>query len=195
VDYGDMLRNADRYRDLDVGEYCDPILLPLLSTESMELVADGVQYTRIQKTLRITNYNPAREYLNVCVGGDSTHANCSVCGKCCRTLMTLKSAGIVDQFSHLFDVQKYTKRAELPYTATQVLQKNKDPFARGNIELARANEVKLPGAVASVIITTWYSLKNHVLRNLFRIGKIVLPENIRKSIKGRLSGTSMSEPS
>ena len=67
----------------------DPMLLPLLSTESLNFISDGAQYTRVEKTLRIVDYEPVKRYLNVCVHDRESHENCSVCGKCCRTLMTL----------------------------------------------------------------------------------------------------------
>jgi hypothetical protein len=191
VDYGDMLRNAREYRDVDVGEFCDPILLPLLSTESLEFVADGVQYTRIQKTLRIMNYKPVKKYLNVCINLTDTYKNCSVCAKCCRTLMTLTSAGIVDQFDDLFDIDKYNKKAKLRYLASQVLLEKKDPFARGNVELAHANGMILPGHVMSIFISAWYSIKNFFLRNFFLAIKAILPASIISLLKKRMRGNSL----
>ena len=183
VDYKEMLRNAYKYQDIDIGEYCDPILLPLLSTESLEFVSDGIQYTRVEKTLRISNYGAAREYLNVCIGDESTHVNCSICGKCCRTLMTLTSAGIVSEFSHLFDIRKYQKQAARQYIAKQVLQKNNDPFAKDNLELARFNGVKLPNHLTSLLIVNWHSLNYNYLRFIIPACKKIIPKKIKEFIK------------
>ncbi|MBX3616249.1 MAG: hypothetical protein KF839_03695 [Nitrosomonas sp.] len=127
----------------------DPMLLPLLSTESLNFISDGAQYTRVEKTLRIVDYEPVKRYLNVCVHDRESHENCSVCGKCCRTLMTLNSIGKLEEFSKLFDIGKYKKHAEFLYLCQQVVLQNKDPFARNSIELAKRNGIKLPSFLVS----------------------------------------------
>lgn len=144
LDYSSVIETASKYRNLNIGVYCDPILLPLLSTESTELIADGTQYTRTGKTIKILDYDPVNRYLNVCVSGEDTHENCSVCSKCSRTLMTLNSIGKIDEFEHLFDIKKYKEKAEKNYISKQVLNQKKDPFAKDNIELAERKGVKLP---------------------------------------------------
>ena len=131
VNYADMLTNANNYKDLDIGEFCDPILLPLLSTESLELILDGCQYSRVDKFLRIINYEPVSRYLNVCVSMDGTYENCSICSKCCRTLMTIGFLGKHEQFRRVFDIDKYKRQAERRYICEQILLEDKDPFARG----------------------------------------------------------------
>lgn len=132
----------------------DPMLLPLLSTESLIFISDGTQYTRVEKTLRIIDYDPVQRYLNVCVHDRESHENCSVCGKCCRTLMTLNSIGKLEQFSKLFDIGKYKKHAEFLYLCQQVALQSKDPFARNSIELAKRNKIKLPSFVVSHFFVT-----------------------------------------
>lgn len=130
----------------------DPMLLPLLSTESLAFVSDGTQFTRVEKILRIIDYEPVQRYLNVCVHDSESHENCSVCSKCCRTLMTLNSIGKLETFSQLFDIEKYKKRAEFLYLCQQVVLQNKDPFARNSIKLAKKNNIKLPSFVVSYLL-------------------------------------------
>lgn len=179
LNYGFVIRSALNYRDIDIGAYCDPILLPLLSTESLELIPDGTQYTRVEKTLRILNYMPVYKYLNVCVSGDDTHENCSICNKCCRTIMTLNSVGKLDEFKQLFDINKYRKLAEKKYICKQVLNQNKDPFAKANINLAKANNVRLPNKLYCVIMV----LSGLVRKTMITIIKRIIPETAINKIK------------
>lgn len=171
VDYDDMLENAYKYREYSIGEYCDPILLPLLSTESLEFISDGVQYTRVEKTLHILNYKPVKKYLNVCVSGDDTHKNCSVCSKCSRTLMTINSFGKLDEFKHLFNIDKYKNDSEKKYICKQVALQKQDPYARANVELARKNNIKLPNRIYCLMFLVPSKLKH------------ILPEKHRKILK------------
>lgn len=97
---------------MDIGAYSDPRILRLLSTESTELILDGLSHDRVEKTTQIVEYEPVHRYLNVCVSGDDTHENCSIFSKCCRTLMTLNSLGKLDDVNHLFDVPIYKRQAE-----------------------------------------------------------------------------------
>lgn len=162
------LEILEYYKD-DLGKdiaIFDPILLSLLSTESLELIADGTQYTRVEKVKNIIKYEPVYKYLNVCVSGEDTHENCSVCSKCSRTLMTLDSLNIIDNFNHLFDIKKYRKKAQKKYIAYQVLRKKTDAFAKDNIELAKLNNKVLPTKIESFFICLPDLIKNYIVANL-----------------------------
>lgn len=154
---------TDLNRDI---AFLDPILLPLLSTESLDLIPDGTEYSRTEKVMRIVEYEPVRKYLNVCVNLNNSYENCSICSKCCRTLMTLKSIGKIDKFSNLFDIEKYERVAEFKYVCKQVLIAGSDPFARGNVELAKNNNVKLPNKLICIGLFLISALK--------KIGKALL---------------------
>jgi len=65
-DYQEIINNGYKFKEIGIGMYCDPIILPLLSTESLEFISDGVQSTRTEKLLKILNYEPVYRYLNVC---------------------------------------------------------------------------------------------------------------------------------
>ncbi|SFF09011.1 hypothetical protein [Trichococcus pasteurii] len=175
LDYSDIIKTASNYIDIDVGAYCDSILLPLLSTESLDFIPDGAQYTRVEKTVRIMNYEPVYRYLNVCVSGDDTHENCSVCSKCCRTLMTINSSGKIEDFQNLFDIPKYKAKAEKKYLVEQVLNKEKDPFAKGNINFAKENDIDLPGMLYCRIAGMNWAFKNKLIKfangNLSEVSK------------------------
>ncbi|MGB4243755.1 MAG: hypothetical protein WBK42_09410 [Dethiobacteria bacterium] len=182
-DYQEIINNGYKFKEIGIGMYCDPIILPLLSTESLEFISDGVQYTRTEKLLKILNYEPVYRYLNVCVSGDENHNNCSVCSKCCRTLMALNSLGKLDEFSQLFDIEKYKKKAELKYVCEQVLSQKRDPFARGNIELARQMGVSLPPVIICYAVCA-----SDILRTfLIKLVKTILPPKVIDKLKEIIS--------
>jgi len=150
---------TDLNKDISI---LDPVLLTLLSTESLELIPDGTQYTRVEKTLRLLDYEPVKRYLNVCVSIDDTHENCSICDKCCRTLMTLDSIGRINDFTHVFDINKYRTMVKKQYICQQVLRQTFDPFAKGNVELAKANHEALPNKLVCLIFLTPKFLKEKI---------------------------------
>lgn len=143
MNYAGMLANSEYYRNKDVGAYCDPILLPLLSTESLDLVSDGNSYTRSEKILHIVNYEPVARYLNVCVDHLDTWENCSSCDKCLRTLLTLDISGNLPVFEKVFRMDLYRANRD-KYLALQVERAEVDPFARDNVALAKSSGVALP---------------------------------------------------
>lgn len=98
------------------------LTLALLSTESLDLYSSGCQYTRVEKTAMISNYEPSWRYLNVCVcdGG-----NCSVCFKCMRTLLTFDVLGTIERYSNIFDLEKY-KAHKASYISHILANKHND---------------------------------------------------------------------
>ena len=75
----------------------DPRIDPLLSTEALEVVHDGAEVTRVQKTAVIGGWPPTFGRLRVCVSYDPTVPNCCRCEKCVRTMMTLDLLGLLDR--------------------------------------------------------------------------------------------------
>ena len=103
--------------------YIEPIYGPLLSTSYMEFVCTGHQYTRIEKTKLISDSDVARQYLEVCVN-PIDGGNCSVCEKCVRTQFILELIDKLDNFSQVFDKQKY--QTVRPYFVARVLANKSD---------------------------------------------------------------------
>lgn len=143
LDYAGALRYSNFYRNRDIGAYCDPLLLPLLSTESLDFISDGCAYTRSKKVLHIIDYEPAGRYLNVCIDHVDKWENCSACDKCLRTLLTLDVTGNLDRFDKIFNVNIYKKKRD-SYLISQMLKVDSDPFAADNINLAKSLGVRLP---------------------------------------------------
>lgn len=164
--YAEMIEFGKHCIDFDPAPF-EPITLPLLSTETLEFIADGQQYTRSQKTIRISNYLLAQKALNVCVNGcEQTAKNCSHCSKCLRTLMTLDSLNKLDEFSTVFDISIYRKHI-FQYKCQQRLLYYTNPFAKDNVDLARKNQKYIPSLLVANIIYTPKTIKGIVrkLRN------------------------------
>ena len=68
-----------------------PLLDPLLSTEALEIVHDGADATRVQKTAAIGDWPPTFGRLRVC----GSLPNCCRCEKCVRTMVTLDLFGLL----------------------------------------------------------------------------------------------------
>jgi len=111
----------------------DPILLPALSTERTELCAVGTEYTRVEKTRRISDLDLARKYLDVCIMDGER--NCSECEKCLRTLLTLDLLGMVGDFRDCFDLEKYRRNRDR-FTA-QVMTERENAYHAEIRELMR----------------------------------------------------------
>lgn len=97
-----------------ISEIVENFANPMLSTEGIEVITDGGQYTRIQKTQRIADYDGAKRYLNVCVHHWANHdsvENCGSCSKCVRTLVALDSIGKLENFTRVFNIEEYRKKA------------------------------------------------------------------------------------
>jgi hypothetical protein len=75
----------------------DPRIDPLLSTEALEVVHDGADVTRVQKTAAIGGWAPTFGRLRVCVSYDPRVPNCCRCEKCVRTMTTLELLGLLDR--------------------------------------------------------------------------------------------------
>ncbi|TGC11569.1 hypothetical protein [Methanolobus halotolerans] len=116
----------------------DSISVNLLSTETLEFILSGPQYTRTKKTELITAYEPSKRYLNVCTDEVST-TNCSVCFKCRRTLLTLDILGKLEEYERVFDIKKYKINRD-KYIYRTILKSKIDPFNKEIIEFAKERE-------------------------------------------------------
>lgn len=95
-----------RYHDIAI---IDPVAVHLLSTETLECISTGCQYSRVEKTRRVAKVSGANRWLNVCVSPSSDGKNCSTCWKCCRTLLTLEMLGHLKDFEQVFSLDRWQK--------------------------------------------------------------------------------------
>jgi hypothetical protein len=92
----------------DIGRF-DPFAFHLFSTEGLDCVSTGSQMSRVEKTKRVAAYEPSYRHLNVCVDPAFEGRNCSVCFKCCRTLLTLELLGMAHLYKDVFDLEEFNK--------------------------------------------------------------------------------------
>ena len=78
---------------------------PLLSTSALQIIHDGAEFNRIQKTQFISNFETAQEALHVCYKHGSDE-NCSACTKCYRTMIMLDLCNSLKAFK-TFNLKKY----------------------------------------------------------------------------------------
>lgn len=104
------------YVDTTIGtsydiSFSDPILVPMLSTEMLDAVPTGGQYSRVEKTLRVADVPDSYAALDVCIAPESAsnYANCGKCLKCLRTLNTLEIAGYLDRYESVFNMKNYKR--------------------------------------------------------------------------------------
>ena len=95
----------------------EPILIPLLSTEVLEFAIHGAQYSRLKKTQIISKNELSFKFLDVCVHPNyyeiiQDRINCSKCYKCLRTCATLDYYCVLDNYTHVFDIDIYYKYKE-----------------------------------------------------------------------------------
>ena len=133
-------------------ENLNMMILPWLCTESLDIIDDGNFLDRSHKTALIADYPPAKRHLNVCYGHDTLDTNCSVCPKCARTLLTLELLGKLDEFSSVFDVEKYRREVRTRFIAETIVNAERDLFATHEIDLARERGIDLRREVGALDI-------------------------------------------
>lgn len=126
--------------------YADPISLPLLSTETMDIIAGDTHLSRVDKTLLTAKTSLAQRYLDVCVMDGAR--NCSHCWKCMRTMLTLDIAGQLPLFADVFDIPLYFN---LRSTYLLEVASSTDPLLREVAAFADEEGVKLPKIRGSAI--------------------------------------------
>jgi hypothetical protein len=91
--YGAVLvGSSGGYRDLHVyGSH--PLVEPLFSSTTLQLLHDGAAFTRVEKMRFITQHDIALRSLHVC-WRSGTDENCGACKKCYRAMLMLELLGV-----------------------------------------------------------------------------------------------------
>jgi len=118
--------------------YSDPFTIHLFSTEKVTAIPFGGQVPRTEKTRQIADYEASQQFLNVCVDYVPGAKNCSVCRKCCRTLLTLEILGYIDKYSRAFDLKKY-KKVRSKYLF-KILRNKNNSLNRELLSVAKSNK-------------------------------------------------------
>jgi hypothetical protein len=106
--------SAHKYQDCVINEspdgaVIDPAGIHLLSTEITELISTGCQYSRVEKTIKVADFEPSYRYLDVCVHSVDVAENCSQCWKCARTMLTLEILGKLHCYNKVFNLDKFAQ--------------------------------------------------------------------------------------
>lgn len=87
---------SDYYADLvPCGSH--PLLDPLWSTETLQLIHDGCEANRVHKAAVLAQNDVALQTLRVCWKNPDSAYNCGRCEKCLRTMVNLYAVGALDQ--------------------------------------------------------------------------------------------------
>jgi hypothetical protein len=118
----------------------DLITFSMLSTEVLDMLSVGSQYTRIEKTLRVAEILDSYDTLDVCYR-QRKDGNCSECPKCIRTLLTLEIAGLMERYSTSFDLETYRR---VRNKRLRKLLGRYDPLLHELIPYAKQRKLPLP---------------------------------------------------
>lgn len=170
----------------DRGLACsESFMVPLIQTERTELILDGSQYKRSEKTERIAGWEIAQKYLDVCY---TPLAGCSRCNKCVRTLMALEALGKLENFSGIFDIGLYTKNCYMHKCRLVTdLHKNSlsasahhPAYLQDSYDLYRKYGLKLPSLAAARMYIFVHSLPQYAKR----LARKLIGEKLYSRIKG-----------
>ncbi len=158
--YASGLRYADikalPKRDI---AYIDPILLPLLTKECIEVIPSGSEYSRPEKTMKYLKHSCGSSKPMVCTKNRKNldKENCGVCEKCKRTLLTIEIAGQLDSYKQFFNREAYSK-TKTAYIRTVLMQQN--AFDKEIVEFAKQNGFKLANSSQLFYYKLTDTLKN-----------------------------------
>ncbi len=163
---------------IDFAEFSESFSVPLVRTERCELIIDGCQYERTRKTEHIADWDIAQKYMNVCVNASAKGHNCSICGKCLRTLIALETMNKLNDFEGVFDINTY-RRHSFSYKCRIVLKKNNDAFDEDNYNFAKAHGMNLP----LPFIAYMYFLPSKLSRLMKRAVRKIIGNRLYDKIK------------
>ena len=94
------------------------------STPDVRVLIEGMDVTRLEKILSVSNSEVVQKKLRVCI---KEEYNCNDCFKCNRTLMEIDMLGLLDNFREVFDVDYYLKH-KVQYFRYLIRRKDKSSF-------------------------------------------------------------------
>lgn len=173
--YSELMYTAFNPMTTDLAEMADVFLNPMLSTDKIEIITDGAQYSRTQKTEMIVKYPPVQEHLNVCVdhwNNHTTATNCGVCSKCLRTLIALESLGVLENFDKVFDIKKY-KSIAYRHKCQLIQGYNKSIFNKDNVDYAKSHGIQMPTRLVAAVYLLPSTSKSYVKRAVKKVLRIL----------------------
>jgi hypothetical protein len=159
--YLDPLRYAIKEsinKEMVDGDYMENIFYHLLSTETLEIIVDGSQYSRTEKIKRISSYTPTYRYIDVGIRSSIEEKNNPNHFKTNRTLWTLETLNKLDIYSESFDISQWKKDA-FQYKCEQMFfNKYVIVFVKENLELAYKHGKKVPPYIVAFLFVCFYTI-------------------------------------
>jgi hypothetical protein len=137
------------------GDYMENIFYPLLNTENLEIIVDGSQYKRTEKTERITEYPPSYKYLEVSTR-TINKKNTLKHWKTARTLWALEISDKLDLYSDSFDLDQWKRKDTFLYKCELIFSDPSRGHAKDNIDFAKAKGKKIPPYFVAFFIFYFY---------------------------------------
>lgn len=163
-----------------------PNLDPLFSTETLHIIHDGCEASRLEKVFAIAQSPLAMKYLRVCCHTIKGKYNCNVCMKCIQTKIDLLCADALENaesFDKKIDVQRIRKTyydTNLNFhlfgeeSLQYLKQHNKAPEVQDALTYSLSKSKKLPMlrkfAVYAAHIDKTYN-KRRLYNAIFRLNK------------------------
>jgi hypothetical protein len=72
----------------------NPVTDQFLSSGDFRFIHDGASFTRVEKTVVVSEWQKAMDNLRVCWSSSGAHLNCGECEKCVRTAMNFLSSNL-----------------------------------------------------------------------------------------------------
>lgn len=121
---GDHIRESGVRTDGVIAR-ADPISLPMLSTETFKAIPAGGQYSRLDKTIQISEHAITYDRLDICIDpfASRTPRNCGKCYKCVFTMAALEAHGVLNLYKDCFNISAY-KRGRMKQIARFALTRN-----------------------------------------------------------------------
>lgn len=129
----------------DMG-YSEPFGLHLLSTDLMSCMSSGSEYSRLQKTINIADFEPTTRYLDICIEPmrASGPQNCSRCWKCARALLTFEALGVLERYEDVFDLDQFRAHRDRYIATTLRDMSRKNPNDADVVTFMQDRIVNLP---------------------------------------------------
>ena len=161
--------------------FAEAAYVPLLSTESTEIILSDASMTRVEKTAYISKNSLTPKYLDVCWATQAsssishidkwlkgkTKKNCGWCDKCLRTLFTLELLGEdLQKYDGIFDLSKYYAHKN-SFIKTVILDRHKNHLYQEIYDLMSEKHFIVPRRVKySVMKTRFYLFIRRIKRRL-----------------------------
>jgi len=166
--------------DIDDSAKYEPYLIPMLSTESTELVSANMNMRRSDKVEYIADDKLVQENLYVCLKEQiqnnpqstnkyhGSYLNCGQCKKCRRTMLQLEILGKQDLFRNIFDYGKWPEERE-QYIADVVAGKDTNLMYRNLYESMQEHHYPIPRIKPKALSKRIYSKLRSIIKRLYKL--------------------------